>query len=187
MPSKVLVEKQGSSGRVGSARVVEHPSRLLRSEAMTDDDSGREKNAVSLLRFGNKTAKRVAWEAWEFTVVGPNRVRVTNASYGVEKDKHSYTVELEERAGTLVPAKCECPADKWREDYDCKHKLALATVGGPVVLDAARQYGMTRGNAHTVSAATAQHRKHDRLEECDCSPEGVGSNLPCWECYRIGA
>jgi hypothetical protein len=134
---------------------------------MTNDDSGREKNAVSLLNFGKKTAKRVAWEAWEFTVVGPNRVRVTNASYGYVKDDHSYTVAVGERAGTLVPTECECPADKWREDYDCKHKVALAAVGGAVVMKAAGDFG-------------SQQAAGDSVCECD------GRGLPCWQCYQMG-
>lgn len=74
------------------------------------------------------------------TVEAPHLVRVTNASYGFEKADHSYLVGVEERGGLAVPIECECPADKYREDYDCKHKVALATVGGPTVLNAAVDY-----------------------------------------------
>ena len=34
----------------------------------------------------------------------------------------------------LVPAECECSADR---EYDCRDKVALATIGGPVVLQTA--------------------------------------------------
>jgi hypothetical protein len=153
---------------------------------MTNDDSGRQKSAVSSLRFGKKTAKRVAWEAWEFTVVDPGRVRVTNASYGVEKEKHSYVVTVEESDGRPVPTECECPADRWSEDYDCKHKVALATVGGPVVLQAAQEFRQrTRGDATPPGRerGRARLRTDGGRETCDCDDW----ELPCWECYRHGA
>jgi hypothetical protein len=94
------------------------------------------KSIVTQLDFGAKTAQRVTWEAWEFTLLGPYQVKVTNASYGCEKDDHAYVVGVEERDGVPVPAECECPADIHR-DPDCKHKVALATIGGPTVLNAA--------------------------------------------------
>jgi len=57
---------------------------------------------------------------------------VTNGSYGCEKDNHSYLFRVEDHDRLLVPAECECPADKYNEEYDCKHKVTLATIGGPV-------------------------------------------------------
>jgi len=103
---------------------------------MTDNETAAEKRIVERLSFDAKTAKRVGWEAFEFTVEGPHLVRVTNASYGFEKDDHSYLIGVEERDGVSVPAECDCPADLHR-DPDCKHKVALATVGGTTVLNAA--------------------------------------------------
>jgi hypothetical protein len=97
------------------------------------------KSIVTQLDFGAKTARRVSWGAWEFTVVGPHQIRVTNASYGFEKEDHAYVVGVEEREGVPIPAECGCPADIHRNP-DCKHKLALATIGGPTVLDAAMEF-----------------------------------------------
>lgn len=112
---------------------------------MTENDSTSDKrNAVEYLNFGAKTSKRVTWEAWEFTVAGPHQIEVTNASWGFQKDDHSYIVGVEDRDGVAVPAECGCKADRFREDYDCKHKVALASVGGPVVLQAAVDYSTPR-------------------------------------------
>jgi len=91
---------------------------------------------VESLSFGQKTEKRVRWESWSFTVVGEGRVEVINESYGFERDEHKYVVSVEERDGLFVPIECECPAD----EYDCKHKVAVAVVGGPVVLSAAMAF-----------------------------------------------
>lgn len=104
---------------------------------MTDNNSTADKSIVNELNFGAKTSKRVGWEAWEFEVEGPHQIRVTNASWGFQSSDHSYIVGIEDRDGLLIPAECGCKADRFREDYDCKHKVALATVGGPIVLQAA--------------------------------------------------
>jgi len=107
---------------------------------MTEHNSAvKKRTAVDQLSFDGRTAKRVGWEAFEFTIVGPHQVEVTNASYGCEKGDHTYTVGVEKRGGIPAPAECECPADLHRES-DCKHKVALATIGGPVVLNAAVDY-----------------------------------------------
>lgn len=60
----------------------------------------------------------MTWEAWEFTVEGLHKVEVTNASYGFEKDDHSYIVGVKERDGQVIPAECGCEADRYGEDYD---------------------------------------------------------------------
>lgn len=106
----------------------------------TNAKTAKKRTAVEYLSFGAKTAKRVTWEAWEFTVVGPHLVEVTNASYGFEKDDHTYTVGVEECDGLAVPAECDCPADMYHEDYDCKHKVALAAIGGTTVLNVAAAF-----------------------------------------------
>ena len=106
---------------------------------MEDTTIAADKSIVDQLEFGAKTAKRVGWEAWEFTIVGPHQVEVANASYGCEKGDHTYTVGVKKRGGVPVPVECSCPADIHREP-DCKHKVALATIGGPVVLNAAVDY-----------------------------------------------
>lgn len=104
------------------------------------NERGRQKRAVEQINFGTKTSKRATWEAWEFTVVGSHQIRITNANYGFLKDDHSYTVGVEERNGVVVPVMCDCPADEYHRDYNCKHKVALATVAGPTVLDASLKF-----------------------------------------------
>ncbi|WP_435130260.1 SWIM zinc finger family protein [Halobaculum sp. D14] len=145
----------------------------------TTSRTGEKRTAVEQLSFGSRTGKRVAWESWEFTVVGPHLVEVTNASYGYLKDEHSYVVGVEKRGGIALPAECECPADVHREP-DCKHKVALATVGGPTVLKAA--------------VATEVSKTGDALRAADDScPNGTpdcegvdGNGLPCFDCYSEG-
>ncbi|WP_049987281.1 SWIM zinc finger family protein [Halobellus rufus] len=140
---------------------------------METNTAERNKSAVEYLNFGAKTSKRVTWESWEFTIEAPHLVRVTNASYGVEKDDHSYLVGVEDRDGVLVPAECECPADMYNEEYDCKHKVALAAVGGAVVLDAAAAF----------SHQSTESDESILAGECDCT---ILSDLPCWPCYQKG-
>lgn len=166
-----------------------------------------DKRIVEELNYGSKTAKRVGWEAWEFGVESPHLIRVTNASYGFEKADHSYLVGVEERDGLLIPAECECPADKYNEEYDCKHKVALATIAGPVVLQAAVECPTpthdTEGTDSTTLAerlradggAITETRREEgggvieaeRGEECPngeewCEPEA--DSLPCFACFE---
>lgn len=167
---------------------------------MTTNESTAEKRIVEKLNFGPKTARRVAWEAWEFTVVGPHQVEVTNASYGVEKDEHAYVVGVEERDDVVVPAECECPADIHREP-DCKHKVALATVGSSTVLEAAVAFdsAAASSNYNTERATTvAEALRTDggtaditSLSEPETCPNGAewcpgadGDDLSCFDCYR---
>lgn len=180
------------------------PTALRGNRSMTENDSAADKrNAVEYLNFGAKTSKRVSWEAWEFAVESPHLVRVTNASYGFEKTDHSYLVGVEDRDGVLVPAECECPANKYNEEYDCKHKVALASVGGPVVLEASVNFltpseDTERSNASTVAdklqadgGATTEEigggsEPLDAAEPVECEECTKLSDLPCWPCYRDG-
>lgn len=159
---------------------------------MTTIDTSDKKSAVRELSFGAKTAKRVTWEAWEFTIVGPYQVEVTNASYGYLKADHSYVVTVEERDGLAVPAECGCPADKHREEYDCKHKVALATVGGPTVLEAALAFETPAPTEPTPATPMSEKLRGDggvpaasdsSEPDCDCAHF---SGFPCWPCYRDG-
>jgi hypothetical protein len=143
---------------------------------MESNNSKLENSIVNQLSFGAKTAKRVTWEAWEFTVVGQAKVQVTNASYGFLKDEHSYVVDVEENGGQPLPAACECPADEYREDYDCKHKVALATVGGSTVLNAAMEVDPAKLEQDSVA------NKPLADGGCDCD----GDDFPCFECYLSG-
>lgn len=164
----------------------------MEARSMTTKETSGKKSAVHELSFNGRTAKRVTWESWEFTIVGPYQVRVTNASYGSLKDDHTYVVGVEDREGLAVPAECECKADRYQEDADCKHKVALATVGGPTVLNAATEYE-TPATTDTPSVETVA----DKLradgglpadsgsveDDCDCASL---SGFPCWDCYRDG-
>jgi len=168
---------------------------------MLDNDAAEEKRIVTQLDFDAKTAKRVTWEAWEFTVVGPYQVEVTNASYGIEKADHAYVVGVDERDGVTVPVECGCPADVHREP-DCKHKVALATVGGPTVLNAAVAFDVPAASSDNSTArvtTVADALQTDggtatvaaSLNELPTCPNGVewcpgpdGDDLPCFDCYR---
>jgi hypothetical protein len=131
-------------------------------------------NAVESLDFGPKTVKRATFEAFEFTVVGPHLIEVTNASYGAEKDDHSYTVGIEDRDGLAIPAECSCPADVHGE-RDCKHKVALASVGGPTVLNAALETELRTDGGDPLPGTCTQG-----VEWCD---GGRGEVLPCFSCF----
>jgi hypothetical protein len=136
----------------------------------TTSRTGEKRTALEHLDYTPRTLKRVEWESWEFTVIGPHLIEVTNASYGFEKDDHSYTVGVEVRDGVAVPSECECPADV-HHDSDCKHRTALAIVGGPTVLDAAVDFD---GPSPVLGVAT------DGGCACD------GDRLPCFDCYTAG-
>lgn len=170
---------------------------------MEDSTTTADKRIVEELNYGSKTAKRVGWEAWEFAVEAPHLVRVTNASYGYEKDDHSYLVGVEDRDGLLVPAECECPADKYNEEYDCKHKVALATIGGPVVLQTAVDCPTPTVDGEGTDSTTlaerlradggviAEEQREDgagvieaEREGCDCAE--LTDDFPCWPCVRDG-
>jgi len=165
---------------------------------MTDNNPAADKRIVNELEFGSRTTKRVTWEAWEFSIEGPHLVRVTNASYGFEKADHSYLVGIEDRDGLLVPAECECPADVHREP-DCKHKVALATIGGPLVLEAAVECPTPRVDATETpekqlrtdggvitDEATDDGQPLNASEHTDCDCTDGSDNFPCWPCYRNG-
>lgn len=147
-------------------------------------------SAVDHLNYGEKTANRVTWEAWEFQIIGEGKVEVTNASYGIEKGDHSYTVQVVDRDGVALPAQCECPADEFNEKYDCKHKLALATVGGPTVLNAAIDYKSEPNSASTVVAPDGGLVSKSGGSGAPSCPHGYsrcegpyGEVLPCFGCY----
>jgi len=162
---------------------------------MEDTESSQEKRVVEQLEFDARTAKRAGWEQFEFTVVGPLEVEVANASYGDEKDDHTYLVEIEKRAGVPVPDECECPADNHRNQA-CKHRIGLATIGGLTVLNAAASAAtLSASNADVTpssekiqtdggTVAIAQDSERCPNDDPSCNgPEG--ENLPCFDCYEI--
>ena len=159
----------------------------------TSTDNG----IVDELDFGSRTAKRVGWEAFEFSIVGPHQVEVINASYGFEKDDHSYTVGVEVRDGVAVPVECDCPADIHREP-DCKHKVALATVGGSTVTNAAVRFEETQESDSAPPFPLLTSEETTTLAgkiETDGGPEtcrngnvhcnkSADETLPCFACFE---
>jgi hypothetical protein len=167
---------------------------------MENTTATADKSIVEQLDFDAKTSRRVGWETWEFSIAGPHQVEVTNAAYGFLKDEHSYVVGIKKRGGILVPAECECPADVHREP-DCKHKVALATMGGPIVLNAAINYEPTAAG-FSLSSPDGVTTAADKLEtdggtvavtdDSDACPNGDGrcdgpdgDELPCFECFEL--
>lgn len=163
---------------------------------MQNNSTTADKRIVAELNYGSKTAKRVGWEAWGFTVIAPGRIEVANASYGYLKGDHTYTVTIENVDGAALPTECECPADQ-HHDPDCKHKVALASIGGPTVLNAALDAdgrALSRTNAESPLAqfvtdggvqadappAETDGCPHDRAG-CD-GPQS--DTVGCFECYR---
>lgn len=161
---------------------------------MQDSTTTADKSIVDELNFGAKTAKRVSWEAWEFAIESPHLVRVTNASYGFEKDDHSYLVGVEDRDSVLVPAECECEADRYDEDRDCKHKVALATVGGPVVLQAAVDFekaaaGFQVSTPESITTGTDKLETDGGTASCENGDKRCngsdGAGLCCFDCFEV--
>ena len=170
-------------------------------KAMYEKKGAAEKSIVGQLNFGKLTAKRVSWESWEFTIEAPYLVRVTNAAYGYLKDDHSYLVGVEDRDGVVVPAECECKADLFSERYDCKHKVALAAIGGGTVLEAAVNFPTATREIDAAEVTTGADklradggpgipnvknpapRDTESASSCDC--ESLGG-FPCWPCVRDG-
>lgn len=162
---------------------------------MQDTHSSPEKRIVEQLNFGAKTARRVAWESFEFTVIARNEIRVTNASYGAIKEDHQYRVRVEERQGVATPVECSCPADTHQQD-DCKHRVALATVGGPTVLETALEVADAGGPSRTPPRSESRPMPdggtltegRETQEECpngDPQCDGPeGQELPCFGCYE---
>jgi hypothetical protein len=164
----------------------------------TNTETAEKRTAVEYLNFGKKTIARVSWECWSFRIVGPFQVEVTNESYGYLKDDHQYIVTVEERDGVVVPAECECKADLYHEEYACKHRVSLATIGGPVVLEAAAEFlpKETSANPTTETVTGAELLKSDggvpateaEPDTCLNGQEGCpgpdGDDLPCFACYE---
>lgn len=174
------------------------PTALLGYRSMTENASTADKSIVGQLDFTRNAIRRVTWEAFEFSLVGPHQVRVTSASYGYLKDDHSYVVGVEERDGVPIPAECECPGDV-HHDTDCAHKVALASLGGSVVLNASMNFptasaGNKQSNVSTLSeklradgGATTEEiggepQTLDATKQMECDCENLHGELSCWPC-----
>lgn len=152
---------------------------------MQSTQADTEKRIVEQLNFGSKTAKRAIWEAWTLKIVGPREVRVTNVSYGCEKNEHRYTVTVEESDGVIVPVECECPADQYNEEYSCKHRVAVATIGGPVVLNAAMAFDPDEPEPADEIVTDGGSSETETCPNEDSLCDGpAGDGLPCFDCYE---
>jgi hypothetical protein len=84
--------------------------------------------------------------------------------------------------GVIVPRECECPADRFSDDYDCKHKVALATIGGQVVMKAAAPFPeKSLESSNPVERTPVADGGRPENQKCECEELG---ELPCWPCYR---
>lgn len=137
--------------------------------------------------YSSVTAKRAKWEAWSFKIVGPSQVLVTNESYGNLKDDHSYVVTVSERGGDLVPAACECPANQHLKG-PCKHRVALETIGGQVVLEAAQAFSVSDERNELLADGGGVNNGPRSARGCDNGQPGClgheGDVLPCFDCYK---
>ena len=128
----------------------------------TNDKTAEKRTVVDQLSFDTKTAKRVAYSQWEFTIVGPFEIEVCNASYGYLKDEHTYRVMIDE-AG--IPVSCTCKGFKHYHSPNGrvgKHILAVATVGGETLLEAAREFSPhSTPSGETDSETVAEKLKTD--------------------------
>lgn len=152
-------------------------------------------DALTALNADATTTKRAQYEAFEFTVDGPD-VHVRNGSYGADADDHEYTVHVE----SGIPSDCTCPAFEHR-DGACKHMVAVAirepvleaatdpdvaTDGGERTSGSRSSSGLRSDGGELVVASdtTGVDDTDERPEDCDCLP--TFDDLPCWPCYRDG-
>lgn len=49
-------------------------------------------------------------------------------------------MRVAERDGVALPAECDVPPDDYNDEYACKHRVSLTTIGGPTVLNAAAAF-----------------------------------------------
>lgn len=98
---------------------------------------------LDALGAAEQTTERAHDEPFEFRVVAPMLVEVTNAKYDPEiRAAHRYTVTIAEEDDLFVPIHCSCPAYHYRRDSHgaCKHMVATVLCGGPPLLGAAAVY-----------------------------------------------
>jgi hypothetical protein len=160
---------------------------------MTTNTETADKSIVADLDYDTKTAKRVAWSEWEFTVVGPFEIEVRNASYNHLSDEHVYRVMIGENG---EPVSCTCKGFQHYHspnDRAGKHMLACATIGGPTLLDAATTFSLESNSAEEQTEtetmadkcwADGGHQDQHEGDECECS--GLAGEFPCWPCVRDG-
>ncbi len=160
------------------------------------------KSIVSDLEFDIRTSKRVAWSRWEFTVVAPFEIEVCNASYGFEKNEHTYRVMVDVQG---IPVSCSCKGFTHYHSPNGrvgKHMLAVATIGGPTLLNAAVAFsphsepsGETEaksmferlkadGGAPEAAVEPESESEPETCPNDDPQCDGPESEeLPCFDCY----
>lgn len=134
---------------------------------MTNYASKPEKRIVA--SADSRTLKRAQYEAFEFEVESPGRVRVINGSHANPED-HTYEVTIE--GG--VPVECGCKADEYG-DGPCKHRTSIA-IREPVL---AASQGV-QGKA-MPDGGQAPETCQNGQDGC-CGPDG--DDLPCFDCYQ---
>jgi|AntRauMinimDraft_4_1070384.scaffolds.fasta_scaffold01605_3 hypothetical protein len=161
--------------------------RGTRKPMEANTDTVENSTVLQKLAFDTKTAKRVAWSDWSFTIVAPFEIEVCNLSYGYLADDHTYRVMIDEQG---VPVSCTCPGYEYHhrpKGRVGKHMLAVATVGGPTLLEAARAFSPNHEPTGATETTTASRklkadggRSSDDTECPDCANL---SDLPCFNCY----
>lgn len=156
----------------------------------TDAETAEKRTVVDRLSFDAKTAKRVAWSEWEFTVVAPFEIEVCNASYGYLKDEHTYRVMVDQDG---IPVSCDCPGFQhhYQPQGKCgKHMLAVAAIGGPTLLDAACAFSQHSTPSGETDKLTSDGGTCVVDPEPDVCPNGNlgcdgpnGNSLPCFDCF----
>jgi hypothetical protein len=160
----------------------------------TNTDTVENGIVLQKLAFDTKTAKRVAWSEWSFRIVAPFEVEVRNLSYGHLAEDHTYRVMIDEHG---VPISCTCPGFEHHHGPNGrvgKHMLAVATVGGPTLLEAARafspEYEPTGATETTTASmklkADGGRSSDDNSTDAECTECANLSDLPCWSCYSDG-
>ena len=151
------------------------------------------RNALAALEHSGKTLKRAQYEGFEFSIESPGSVRVTNASYGAEKDDHSYLVDVDDG----VPIACGCPADEHHSGA-CKHRVAVA-IRAPIVEAASADQpderpAMADGGAVVApepQGSTAEdgpaHAEGCDNPECEGLAEATERPLLSFECWDVWA
>ncbi|WP_324662337.1 hypothetical protein [Haloarcula sediminis] len=158
----------------------------------TDAETKQKRTVVDRLSFDTKTAKRVAWSEWEFTVVAPFEIEVCNASYGYLKDEHMYRVMVDQHG---IPVSCDCPGFQhyYQPQGKCgKHMLAVAAIGGSTLLDAATAFPPQSTPSESTDTVKTDGGTCTVDPEPDVCPNGNpgcdghgGTDLECFDCFEI--
>jgi len=160
----------------------------------TNTDTVESSTVFEQLAFDTKTAKSVGWSEWAFKIVAPFEIEVQNLSYGYLAEDHTYRVMVDEQG---VPVSCTCPGYKHYHgpnDRVGKHMLAVATVGGPTLLEAARAFPPNHESKTPAgTAALSEKMKPDggrdvveNTTDIECAECASLSGLSCFDCVLAG-